>query len=98
MHLHALQAAYLTARKAPLTRHIKSSVDGHLKDMYLMVLEGAKKDTTGAWRDAKRLHKAMEGFGTKDELLILRYVFRLTPRLGRGGARSAVASHQVSQR
>ncbi|ORY62705.1 hypothetical protein BCR35DRAFT_355111 [Leucosporidium creatinivorum] len=74
LHLNALQQAYLQQKKHPLTRKIKQSIDGHLKEMYLHALEGGKKDTTGAWRDAKLIHKAMAGLGTKDLLLIMRIV------------------------
>ncbi|KAK4050593.1 hypothetical protein OIV83_003319 [Microbotryomycetes sp. JL201] len=74
VHLHALQQAYLQSKRVPLTRHIKQMVDGHLRDMYLLALNGAKKDTTGIWRDAKMLNKAMAGLGTRDELLTIRLV------------------------
>ncbi|KAM0791684.1 hypothetical protein ACM66B_003958 [Microbotryomycetes sp. NB124-2] len=74
VHLNALQQAYLQSKRAPLTRHIKQMVDGHLKDMYLLALNGSKKDTTGIWRDAKMLNKAMVGLGTRDELLTIRLI------------------------
>ncbi|KAK4054957.1 hypothetical protein OIO90_003298 [Microbotryomycetes sp. JL221] len=74
VHLQALQQAYLQSKRVPLTRHIKQLVDGHLKDMYLLALNSAKKDTTGIWRDAKMLNKAMAGIGTRDEMLTIRLI------------------------
>lgn len=47
MHLNALQAQWLQQKRQPLTRQIKQLVDGHLREMYLFALNGAKKDTTG---------------------------------------------------
>ncbi|SCV73439.1 BQ2448_7365 [Microbotryum intermedium] len=73
-HLQAVQTQYKTLARATLTHNIKRCVDGHLKDMYLFALEGGKRDTNGCWRDAKRLHHAMAGVGTKDLLLIMRIV------------------------
>ncbi|SGZ12646.1 BQ5605_C028g10519 [Microbotryum silenes-dioicae] len=73
-HLQAVQAQYKTLTRAALTHNIKRCVDGHLKEMYLFALEGGKRDTNGCWRDAKRLHDAMAGLGTKDLLLIMRIV------------------------
>lgn len=48
MHLNALQQEWLRVKRVPMTRQIKQLVDGHLKEMYLFALNGAKKDTTGA--------------------------------------------------
>lgn len=50
--------------------------DKHLdmQDALIHALNGGKKDGTGVWRDAKLLMKAMEGAGTKDQLLIMRIV------------------------
>ncbi|KAG9008595.1 hypothetical protein FRB93_006514 [Tulasnella sp. JGI-2019a] len=73
-HLNALQTAYHHTHRESLTKHVKRGVDGHLRMMLLFALEGAKKDTNGAWRDAKKLHQAMAGLGTKDILLIMRLV------------------------
>ncbi|KAI5481207.1 hypothetical protein MNV49_005642 [Pseudohyphozyma bogoriensis] len=73
-HLNRLQQVYLLQRRAPLTRHVKLSVSGHLQKAFLFALEGGKKDITGCWRDAKQLHKTMEGMGTKETLLTIRLV------------------------
>ncbi|KAM0754621.1 Annexin [Meredithblackwellia eburnea MCA 4105] len=73
-HLHRLQKDYLHQHKTPLTRKIKAHFTGHLRDAFLFALEGAKKDVTGCWRDAKMIHKTMEGLGTKDQKLVMRIV------------------------
>lgn len=71
-HLNRLQALYLTTTRTPLTRKIKAHFTGHLQSALLYALEFAKKDTNGAWRDAKQIHKAMDGAGTDDKMLIIR--------------------------
>lgn len=47
VHLNRLQQLYLLNRKAPLTRHVKANVQGHLCKALLYALEGGKKDVTG---------------------------------------------------
>ncbi|KAL8278285.1 hypothetical protein RQP46_009317 [Phenoliferia psychrophenolica] len=73
-HLNRLQALYLTSTRTPLTRKVKAHFTGHLQSALVYALEGAKKDTNGAWRDAKYIHKAMDGAGTDDKMLIIRIV------------------------
>ncbi len=72
IHLYTLQQAFLqsSSAHAPLTRLIKLRLSGHLQDALCYALEGAKKDLSGCHRDAKWLHKAMAGAGTKDQQLI----------------------------
>ncbi|KAL8290063.1 hypothetical protein RQP46_003002 [Phenoliferia psychrophenolica] len=72
VHLNRLQQVYLQHRRSPMTRDVKKGVSGHLRNAFLYALEGGKKDVNGCWRDAKMLHKTMEGAGTKDLLLIVR--------------------------
>lgn len=76
---------YLTTTRTPLTRKIKQHFTGHLQSALLYALEGAKKDTNGAWRDAKRIHDTMEGAGTDDKMLIIRFVYSLLILLRPGG-------------
>ena len=72
LHLYHLQQAFLqgSSAHAPLTRLVKMRVAGHLKEALVYALDGAKKDCSGCHRDAKWIHKAMAGAGTKDQQLI----------------------------
>lgn len=72
VHLHHLQQAFLSSSSArtPLTRLIKLRTSGHLRDALVFALDGGKHDWTGCHRDAKWIHKAMAGLGTKDQALI----------------------------
>jgi len=71
-HLHFLQQAFLqsSSARAPLTRLIKLRLSGHLQDALVYALEGGKKDWTGCHRDAKWIHKSMQGMGTNEQQLI----------------------------
>ncbi|KAH8918621.1 Annexin [Atractiella rhizophila] len=71
-HLHELQKRYQSQNRKTLTKVIKSHFSGHMEQGLVYVLNGAKKDTTGAWRDAKWIEKSMKGMGTKDNELVYR--------------------------
>lgn len=55
VHLHRLQQDLLSTRKIKLTKAVKKSVSGHLKDALLFALEGAKRDHTGACKSSLAL-------------------------------------------
>ncbi|KAK4700220.1 hypothetical protein P7C70_g6029, partial [Phenoliferia sp. Uapishka_3] len=73
-HLQRLQQVYKASTKTSLTHKIKSNFNGHLQKAFLFALEGGKKDNVGAWRDAKRIYKAMDGMGTDDTMLMIRII------------------------
>lgn len=73
-HLAALCIAYKNKHNTTLTKAIKKEFSGHMKDALLYIVEGAKRNDGGVWRDAKLLEKAMAGMGTKDERLVWRIV------------------------
>ncbi|KAK4700219.1 hypothetical protein P7C70_g6028, partial [Phenoliferia sp. Uapishka_3] len=73
-HLQRLQQVYKAHTHKSLTHKVKANFTGHLQNALLFALEGGKKDNVGAWRDAKRIHKAMDGMGTDDKMLIARIV------------------------
>ena len=54
-----------------MLRMIRSEFSGHMRDVFLYILEGAKDK---AARDAALLEAAMKGFGTRDDHLIMRVV------------------------
>lgn len=54
-----------------LAKTIKSEFSGHMRDALVYILEGAVDKPK---RDARLLEAAMAGFGTKDDLLIMRVV------------------------
>ncbi|KAI5475861.1 isocitrate lyase, mitochondrial [Pseudohyphozyma bogoriensis] len=72
LHLHELQKGYQLMKKRPLTRTVKEAFSGHMQKAILFVLNGAKKDHTGVYRDAKKIYKSMQGMGTDDSALIMR--------------------------
>ncbi|KAF8243983.1 Annexin, partial [Wilcoxina mikolae CBS 423.85] len=55
------------------SKMIKSEFSGHMRDAFLYLVEGATENDK-ATRDARLLEAAMKGFGTKDDLLIMRVV------------------------
>ena len=58
-------------RHGDIVKMVKSEFSGHMREALLYIVEGA---IDKARRDATLLEAAMAGFGTKDELLVMRVV------------------------